>query len=101
MATDYTTMLSFDISRDGLTCVIGCPFLQGNMSGMGDVYVYVRSGFNSDWSLKRQIRASDTTGSEEFGIEVALNQDGRSLLAACTSATVGSVQKAGAVYSFA
>ncbi len=100
-STSYTTMLSFDISRDGLTCVIGCPSLQGNMSEMGDAYVYVRSDSNSDWSLKCQIRASDTTGSEEFGIAVALNQDGRSLLVACTSATVGSVQKAGAVYNFA
>lgn len=100
-STSYTAMKSFDISRDGLTCVIGCPSLQGDVSEMGDVYVYVRSDSNSDWSLKCQIRASDTTGSEEFGTAVALNQDGRSLLVACTSATVGSVQKAGAVYSFA
>lgn len=100
-STNYTTIMSFDVSRDGLTCVIGCPSLQGNMSDKGEAYVYVRSGPNSNWSLKQLLKASDTTGSEEFGIAVALNQDGRSLLVACTSAIVSSAQQAGAVYSFA
>jgi len=74
------------ISGDGNTVAVGAHFQCGGATGLngnqadfsaefaGAAYVYTRSG--TTWSPAAYVKASNTQANAEFGLSVALNNDG-------------------------
>ena len=109
------------VSADGTTVAIGAPHessaargINGNQSdnslyNSGAVYVYVRRG--DTWTQQAYIKASNSGGSDMFGLSLSLSRDGNTLAVAApweASAATGvngnqnddSIPQAGAVYVF-
>ena len=109
------------VSGDGTTVAVGAPHessaargINGNQGdnslyNSGAVYVYVRRG--DTWTQQAYIKASNTGGSDMFGLSLALSRDGNTLAVAApweASAATGvngnqnddSIPQAGAVYIF-
>lgn len=66
---------SVAVSGDGNTIVIGGPY---DNDENGAAWVFVRSG--SEWIEQAKLLPDDNAGRAEFGIDVALSQDGDTLL---------------------
>jgi hypothetical protein len=74
------------LSGDGNTVAVGAHFQSGAATGLngnqsdysaefaGAAYVYTRSG--TTWSPAAYVKASNTQANAEFGLSVALNNDG-------------------------
>jgi len=77
------------LSSDGNTLAVGASLEDSNASGIngnqnnnlelfsGTVYVFSRSG--STWSQQAYVKASNTDGSDQFGIAVSLSSNGSTL----------------------
>jgi len=109
------------LSGDGNTLAVGANLEDSDAVGVGGiqnsenapdsgaVYVYTRSG--ATWSPQAYIKATNTQGLDEFGLRLALSQDGTTLAVGAPkedSGAVGingnqadnSVADAGAVYVY-
>jgi trimeric autotransporter adhesin len=109
------------VSGDGTTVAVGAPHESSGARGIngnqddnsvynsGAVYVYVRRG--DTWTQQAYIKASNTGGSDMFGLSLSLSRDGNTLAVAApweASAATGvngnqnddSIPQAGAVYIF-
>ena len=109
------------VSGDGTTVAVGAPHessaargINGNqhdnsLYNSGAVYVYVRRG--DTWTQQAYIKASNSGGSDMFGLSLSLSRDGNTLAVAApweASAAIGvngnqdddSIPQAGAVYVF-
>src|SRR5688572_8832064 len=109
------------VSGDGTTVAVGAPHESSGARGIngnqddnsvynsGAVYVYVRRG--DTWTQQAYIKASNSGGSDMFGLSLSLSRDGNTLAVAApwaASAATGvngnqnddSIPQAGAVYVF-
>ncbi len=109
------------VSGDGTTVAVGAPHessaargINGNQDdnslyNSGAVYVYFRRG--DTWTQQAYIKASNSGGSDMFGLSLSLSRDGGTLAVAApweASAAIGvngnqhddSIPQAGAVYVF-
>ncbi len=113
---------SIALSSDGNTLAVGAPNEASDAVGIdgdqtnnnslgtaGAVYVFTRSG--STWSQQAYVKASNTDGGDEFGIALALSDDGNTLAVGARAEasnatgidgdqTNDTVVAAGAVYVF-
>ena len=64
----------------------------------GAVYVFMRSG--DVWSQQAYLKASNTTGTDNFGVAVALGADGSTLAVGATGEGTNATSNSGAVYIF-
>ena len=83
------------LSGDGNTLAVGVSAEDSNATGIngdqtnnlasssGAVYVFTRSG--STWSQQAYIKASNTEGNDNFGIDVYLSNDGNTLAVGANS----------------
>ena len=109
---------SVALSADGNTLAVGAPFEDSSAVGIdgdpannaapnsGAVYVFMRDA--NGWTPHAYVKASNTGGSDGFGVSVALSGDGNTLAVGAwyeDSGIVGneadnSLAEAGAVYVF-
>jgi hypothetical protein len=66
---------SVAISADGGTALVGA---RGKNTGRGAAFIFTGSG--SSWSLQAELTASDGAAMDDFGISVALSDDGNTAL---------------------
>ncbi|MBK8173306.1 MAG: hypothetical protein IPK60_23640 [Sandaracinaceae bacterium] len=78
-----------NLSADGNTLAVAAPFEASNATGIdgnqadnsaanaGAVYIFTRAG--SSWTQQAYIKASNTGMSDQFGVDVALAEDGNTL----------------------
>jgi hypothetical protein len=115
---------SVALDEDGSVLAVGAPFEDSNATGVNDpdpdnenapasgaVYIFTRTG--TVWSQQAYVKASNAWPGDQFGISVALNDDGTTLAvgangedcdiagvgAACPPANVGA-DSSGAAYVF-
>lgn len=87
------------LSSDGDTCAIGSN--QDSNSGgafAGSVYIFTRSG--STWTEQTRLQASDAAASDNFGVSVALSNDGNTCAVGADREDNAGGADAGAVYVF-
>ncbi len=84
------------ISVHGDTVVVGAPFGSQNFQAYGFACVYVRNG--TAWTLQSRIKAADTTDSDRFGSDVAVEGD-KLLVGAYDNRPIGAA-RSGAAYYF-
>lgn len=91
---------SVALSADGNTAVIGAPGATVNgQTGAGEVYVYTRSG--STWSEQTFFSDPTPTANDQFGAQVAVSGDAKTLLVGAPFVTVNSQsKKAGAAFVY-
>ena len=80
---------SVGLSSDGETLAVGSPYEDSNATGVhGDQgsqdsldsgAVYVFTWANGGWSQQAYLKSSNTGGTDEFGISVALSSNGNTL----------------------
>lgn len=113
--------LSVALTNDGNTLAVGAATEASNATGIngdqadnsangsGAVYIFARS--NTDWSQQAYLKASNTEANDNFGLNIALANDGNTLavgaIAESSSATGidgdqsnNSASESGAVYIF-
>jgi hypothetical protein len=83
------------LSEDGTTALISAP---GDDQGSGSVYVFEKSG--ESWSQQQKLVADDGGGGDEFGISLALSEDGTTALISAPRDDNPNGEKAGSVYVF-
>ncbi|HZU87453.1 MAG TPA: hypothetical protein VFF78_08210, partial [Anaerolineaceae bacterium] len=86
--------ISVALSKDGNTAAIGA---HGANSSEGAVYVMTRSG--GIWSALTRLEATDGAASAVFGVSLALNANGSTLLVGAFNASNGTTNT-GAAYVF-
>ena len=96
-AYDYMG-ISTAISGDGETVLIGSHFDDDDGGSSGSAYVFTRSG--STWSQQQKLVASDAGAGDEFGIEVAISNDGNTAIAGAPYHDTSGITNSGAAYIF-
>ncbi len=113
LSSDGSTLAVGAIGEDSSAIGIGGIETDNSATNAGAVYVYLRSG--TTWTQQAYIKASNTGGDDQFGISVALSDNGNTLAVGATgedsalTGTAGIVNEttagnaapgAGAVYVF-
>ncbi|HLI27309.1 MAG TPA: FG-GAP repeat protein, partial [Chloroflexota bacterium] len=87
--------ISVALTNDGNTALVGAPFAKiGGNSNQGAAYVFTRSG--TTWSPQQKLVASDGAAFDNFGLSVALTNDGNTALVGAPRAN----SNQGAAYVF-
>ena len=89
---------SVSLSGDGNTLLIGADGKGSTYGGQGAAYVFIR--FDTTWTQKIKLLASDPAQSSYFGSSVSLSNDGSTALIGARGMTVAGASSQGAAYVF-
>ena len=88
---------SVSISSNGNTAIVGAMFEDTGGSSAGAAYIFTRSG--TTWTQQVKIQASDKQASDNFGVSVAISDDGNTAIVGAYTEDTGGTN-AGAAYIF-
>jgi regulation of enolase protein 1 (concanavalin A-like superfamily) len=88
---------SVSMSSNGNTAIVGAMFEDTGGSSAGAAYIFTRSG--TTWTQQVKIQASDKQASDNFGVSVAISDDGNTAIVGAYTEDTGGTN-AGAAYIF-
>ena len=90
---------SLSLSSDGNTIIIGAVYADTPPNNdNGAAYVFTRSG--STWTQQAKLMASDKEQNDQFGLSVAISENGNKVLVGSPYSPYGITPSAGAVYVY-
>ena len=91
--------VSVSINTDGTVLVVGAYSVDNLDADTGKVYLYQRVTINDAWTEVNQLTASDAVASDNFGIDVAISSDGKTLVVGAHCSDTAATD-AGKVYAY-
>ena len=88
---------SVSMPSNGNTAIVGAMFEDTGGSSAGAAYIFTRSG--TTWTQQVKIQASDKQASDNFGVSVAISDDGNTAIVGAYTEDTGGTN-AGAAYIF-
>ena len=85
------------ISGDGNTAIVAAPYEDTTATNAGSVYIFTRSG--TTWTQQQKIQASDAQQSDYLGEDLAISNDGNTVIIGGYSEDTGG-SNAGSSYIF-
>lgn len=89
---------SVHLSADGNTLLVGAPDETVLVSNEGAAYVFTRSG--STWTQQAQLQSPVGQSTSQFGVSVALSNDGNTALVGAYLESAGGFTRCGTAYVF-
>ena len=92
---------SVSINSSGTIIVVGAPNKDlgtGNLTNAGSVYIF--TGYQNNWAQSQILTGLDRVNYDGFGASLAISQDASMIAVGCTGCSLGSLNRAGAVYAF-